>query len=156
MLVSLSLFCSFTCPTKLQKGCTTEQRPLLETGLGNLVRLWQRDMGLADLSDIPGGGAAGGLGAGLIAFCGGRLQPGLDMLADQQQLATRMDGAALVFTGEGQVDESSATGKVPMGVAARAKVRGIPCVALCGSVGPASALHGHGLSAVFSICKVLK
>ncbi|MEW6236352.1 MAG: glycerate kinase [Candidatus Omnitrophota bacterium] len=134
-----------------QKGATTEIIPLLEDGLANLAALWEKDMG-ATIGAMPGGGAAGGLGAGLAAFCGAEIRSGFDLIADYARLNEALDGASLAFTGEGKIDDSTRFGKVPAGVARRAKQKGVPAVVLGGSLcGDLSILHEAGIIAYFSL-----
>lgn len=73
------------------------------------------------VAEVPGAGAAGGLGAGVLAFLGGTLQPGIELLLDEAGFDRMLEGADLVFTGEGRIDWQSARGKVPVGVSRRAK-----------------------------------
>lgn len=87
------------------------------------------------VAEVPGAGAAGGLGAALLAL-GARLEPGFDRVAAEVRLAERIAGADLVLTGEGRLDAQSATGKVPWGVATLARAAGVPVVALAGQVVP--------------------
>ncbi len=101
---------------------------------------------------VPGSGAAGGLGAALVAFCGARIQRGIETLLDIIGLEDAMDGVDLVITGEGRMDSQSAFGKAPIGVAKRAKRHGIPVVAVVG--GRADDLGGvyeAGIDLVLSI-----
>lgn len=136
-----------------QKGATPAQVDRLDAGLGHLADLIQRDLGVA-CRDLPGAGAAGGLGAGLHAFLGAELKRGVDLVLDLVGLDERLAGADLVLTGEGQIDFQTAFGKAPAGVGARARARGIPCVAIAGSVGEGiDRLADVGIVAVFSLCR---
>jgi glycerate kinase len=135
-----------------QKGATPEQVERLEAGLANLADCIERDLGV-DIRDLPGAGAAGGLGAGLRAFLGAELRPGVDVVLETVGLAPALEGAAVVFTAEGALDEQTAYGKAPAGVASRAKERGIPCIALGGGVSDdLTSLHAAGVTAALSIC----
>ncbi len=135
-----------------QKGASPQEVEALERGLANLARVIHADLGL-DVAAMPGAGAAGGLGAGLYAFLGAELVPGIDLLLELVGLDDKLTDADLVLTGEGQIDFQTAFGKAPAGVAARARSRGIPCLALAGSVGHnLGELHQRGIDAVFSIC----
>ncbi len=135
-----------------QKGATPRQVEELDRGLANLAEVIRADLGI-DVTGLEGGGAAGGLGAGLYAFLGAELVPGIDLLLDLVGLDRKLRDADLVLTGEGQIDFQTAFGKAPAGVAARARARGVPCLALAGSVGrDLGELHGLGIDAVFSIC----
>ena len=133
-----------------QKGATPEMQAELDAGLINMARVIERDLGVR-VAEVPGAGAAGGLGAGVLAFLGGRLLPGIELLLDEAGFDEMLEGADLVFTGEGRIDWQSARGKVPVGVSRRAKKRGIPCVALCGSIGQgAEAVYDEGVTAIFT------
>ncbi|MEN6595239.1 MAG: glycerate kinase [Clostridiaceae bacterium] len=133
-----------------QKGASEEMQAELDAGLVNMARVIERDLG-ASVAEVPGAGAAGGLGAGVLAFLGGQLQPGIELLLDEAGFDRMLEGADMVFTGEGRIDWQSARGKVPVGVSRRAKKHGIPCVALCGSVGQgAEAVYDEGITAIFT------
>jgi glycerate kinase len=134
-----------------QKGATPAQVELLEAGLENLAAIIARDLSL-DVRDVPGAGAAGGLGAGLMAFLGAKLSRGVDVILDALDFDTVLQGADLVLTAEGRADAQTAHGKAPAGVAARAKKHGVPCVLLAGSVADdAEVLREYGVTAVVSI-----
>jgi glycerate 2-kinase len=134
-----------------QKGASPEQVEELERGLANLSRAVARALGV-EVNDLPGAGAAGGLGAGLVAFFGARLQSGVATVLDAVDLRGKLTGADLVITAEGRVDAQSAFGKAPAGVAALAAELGVPCIVLAGSLGPGfEALYSHGVCGIFSI-----
>lgn len=134
-----------------QKGATPDQVKLLDDGLANLAEIIKRDLGM-EVRDLPGAGAAGGLGAGLYAFLGAELKRGVDLVLDLVGLDAKLAGANLVLTGEGQIDFQTAFGKAPAGVGAAAKRQGIPCVAIAGSVGNRiDNLNDVGIIAVFSL-----
>ena len=114
-----------------QKGASPEDVQWLERALGHMAAVILRDLGI-DVRDMPGGGAAGGLGAGLVAFLGARLRPGVDVVMDAVGLAARIGRADLVITGEGRFDRQSLRGKVPAGVLRAASAAGVPAVVLCG------------------------
>lgn len=116
-----------------QKGADDEMRNMLEEGSKNFARIVLRDLGV-DVSQIPGGGAAGGLGAGLAAFCGATLVGGAEYLLDTIDFDARLRGCDLVVTGEGRVDEKTLLGKGVMQIARRATESGIPCLVVCGAV----------------------
>jgi glycerate kinase len=98
------------------------------------------------VADIPGAGAAGGMGAALLGFTTATLRPGVDVVAEMADLAAALDATDLVITGEGRADEQTLAGKAAMGVALAAGKRGIPVVLLCGTLGPGSeALEVSGL-----------
>ncbi|MBN2711392.1 MAG: glycerate kinase [Planctomycetes bacterium] len=135
-----------------QKGATPEMVEQLEAGLSHLADLMQRDLG-KDIRALPGAGAAGGLGAGLCAFCEAELRPGMEVVLDLVRLDEKCAGADLVLTAEGQIDYQTAFGKAPAGVAGVAKKLGIPCAAIAGGIGEGiGQLHSIGIDAVFSLC----
>jgi len=134
-----------------QKGADAEQTDALEAGLANLAQVVKGALGL-DVNDMPGAGAAGGLGAGLVAFLGARMCNGAQTVMDAVGLRGKMQGSDLVITAEGRMDAQSAFGKTPVAVASVARELGIPAVALVGSVGSGSErVYDCGVSAVFSI-----
>jgi glycerate kinase len=135
-----------------QKGATPAQVAALEAGLAHLAERIAADLGL-EVRALAGAGAAGGLGAGLHAFLGAELRRGVDLVLDLVGLDEALAGADLVLTGEGQIDEQTAFGKAPAGVAERAKARGIGCIAIAGGIGPRiDRLHPIGIDAIFSLC----
>ena len=114
-----------------QKGATPDDVWVLDRALGHLASVVHRDMGIA-LRDEPGAGAAGGLGFGLLAFCGARLRRGVDVVMDAVSLPERIARADLAITGEGSFDAQSLHGKVPAGVIDAATAAGVPVAVLCG------------------------
>ncbi len=114
-----------------QKGASPEDVALLDTALGHFAAVVHRDLGL-DLRAVPGAGAAGGLAAGLMAFLGARLRPGVDVVIEAVGLRGQMEKADLVVTGEGMFDEQSLRGKAPAGVLRAAEEFRLPAVVLCG------------------------
>ena len=160
--VSVSVACDVTNPLtgdngasvvySPQKGATPEQVTRLDAGLANLARVVQLDLGVA-IADMPGAGAAGGLGGGLHAFVGADLKPGIDLVIDVVGLKDAIAGADLVLTAEGRIDRQTRFNKAPAGVARTAKAAGVPCIAICGGVGDGiESLYDIGIDAVFSIC----
>jgi len=136
-----------------QKGADPGQVERLEAGLANLAAVISRDLGI-EVRDLPGGGAAGGLGAGLHAFLGAKLRPGVELVLDLVGLDKKLEGADLVLTAEGRLDRQTAFGKAPAGVAKLAKAHGIPCFAFAGGIsGDVSSLRDVGITAVFPICR---
>jgi glycerate kinase len=134
-----------------QKGASPAQVEELEAGLRSLAGVIRRDLG-TDVEDLPGAGAAGGLGAGLVAFAGARLERGVEVVMESCRFRERLAGADLVITGEGRVDGQSAFGKTVAGVAAAAAERGVPVLVLAGSVGgDCGDLYDLGVTAVLSI-----
>ena len=116
-----------------QKGASPDQVAMLEEAMAILAERVRIDLGL-DVAELPGAGAGGGLGAGLVAFMGAELRPGPDVITDIVGLAARADGADLVITGEGSLDHQSLEGKVPAGVAAIAAQAGAACLAVAGRI----------------------
>ena len=134
-----------------QKGGWPEVVEELDRALENLSRVIKRSLGL-DVRDQPGAGAAGGLGAGLMAFLNAEMGAGIDLVCQVLGLEDRLIGADLVITGEGRVDASTIYDKAPVGVARRAKVRGIPVIAMAGSLGTGyEEVYKHGIDAVVPI-----
>ena len=113
-----------------QKGATTAQVAFLERRLQRLAQIYRDEYG-TDVSATPGAGAAGGLAGGLLAV-GGRIEPGFDVIAEQVGLDEHLQGADLVVTGEGYLDEESFNGKVVGGVTAWAAEHSVPVVAIVG------------------------
>jgi glycerate kinase len=114
-----------------QKGASPEDVLLLDRALGHLAAVIHRDLGV-DVRELPGGGAAGGMGAGLVAFAGARLRRGIDVVMEAVGFPDRLSAADLVLTGEGKVDASSLSGKVVGGVLAAARAAEKPAIVLCG------------------------
>ena len=135
-----------------QKGASPEMVAELDRNLARLATIIERDLGRS-VAEIPGAGAAGGLGAGLVAFAGGKLESGVDLVLGAVRLADRLRAADLCLTGEGALDAQSAFGKTIAGVARLANSMGVPTFALAGSIGEgAEQTLAHGLDAYFSIC----
>ncbi|WP_462319963.1 glycerate kinase [Halochromatium sp.] len=135
-----------------QKGASPTTVEMLDAGLQNLAERLRQDLD-CDPEKVPGAGAAGGLGAGLMAFCAAELRPGAELVLDLVGLDQALKGADLVLTAEGQIDAQTASGKAPAAVAARAQRDGIPCIGIAGGIGEQiDSLHGRGLDAVFSLC----
>ena len=134
-----------------QKGATPEMVAELDAALGHFAEVARRDTG-ADIRDVPGSGAAGGLGGGLIAFLAGELRSGVDIVLDAVRLDRYLEGADLVITGEGCMDRQTLYNKAPIGVARRAAARGVPVIAISGSLGEGYGLvHAHGIEATAAI-----
>ncbi len=134
-----------------QKGATEEMVVQLNAALAHYADVINRDLNI-DIRDVPGAGAAGGLGAGLIAFLKARLLPGIDIVIQATGLVKHLKDAALVFTGEGRIDSQTAHGKVPVGVARKAKTFGLPVIAIAGGIGDGyQAVYEQGIDAVCSI-----
>ncbi len=134
-----------------QKGATPEMVRKLDGYLINYARILKRDLGL-EVDRVPGAGAAGGLGAGLMAFLGAQLKSGVEIVIEASKLEEKLAGADLVVTGEGKLDRQTAFGKAPVGVARLAKKHGIPVVAIGGALADdAGEVLDHGIDAIFSI-----
>jgi glycerate kinase len=118
-----------------QKGATAAEVELLDDGLKNLAALIRRDVG-TDIERLPGAGAAGGLGGGLMAFAGANAVPGIQRILAAVDFDKRLDGVTLCLTGEGRIDAQSVSGKASVGVAGAAAARGVPTIALVGATGP--------------------
>mgnify|MGYP000713244987 CR=1 FL=1 len=134
-----------------QKGASEEDVATLEENLSHFAELIAGQHG-KDIRNIEGTGAAGGLSAGLIAFIGGEIQSGIDLLLEYNQFEEELKQVDLVITGEGQMDEQTVYGKGPIGVARLAKEYDIPTIALVGGLNVHdTVLHEAGINAVFSI-----
>ena len=134
-----------------QKGATSELVERLDAALSRFAEIIERDLGRT-VRDNPGGGAAGGLGAGLMAFLNANLKAGVDIVLDAVDLDAHLEDADLVITGEGQIDHSTIFNKAPVGVAERAKKRGIPVIAIAGGLGEGyRETHEKGIDAAFTL-----
>jgi glycerate kinase len=114
-----------------QKGATPEDVALLDGALGHFAAVIHRDLGV-DVRTLPGAGAAGGLGAGLVAFLGAHLRPGVEVVMDAVRFRERLEGIDVVVTGEGTFDVQSLRGKAPAGVLREAAMARVAAVVLCG------------------------
>lgn len=134
-----------------QKGVTEETFNILESGMKNYERLIKETTGM-DMSKVPGSGAAGGLGAALVAFFGAVLKPGIDTILDYVRFEELIEGADLVITGEGRIDGQSLYGKVPVGIARRCKSKGVKVIAIVGGMGPgAQKVYDCGIASIMPI-----
>ena len=134
-----------------QKGATREMVAQLDAALAHYAEVILRDLGI-DIRDVPGAGAAGGLGAGLMTFLKAKLLPGIEIVIQATNLTEHLKDANLVFTGEGRIDGQTAHGKVPVGVARKAKAFGLPVIAIVGGIsGGYQTVYEQGIDAVFSI-----
>ncbi|MEK6571216.1 MAG: glycerate kinase, partial [Bacteroidota bacterium] len=116
-----------------QKGATIADVELLDRALQHYDLLIRRDVGV-DVLELAGSGAAGGLGAGCVAFLNARIQSGVEFVLNELHFDEKLVGASLIITGEGKVDEQTTFGKAITGVVRRAKALNIPVVAIAGSV----------------------
>ncbi|NPV53838.1 MAG: glycerate kinase [Firmicutes bacterium] len=134
-----------------QKGATPEMVEELDKALAHYARVIERDLGKR-VAELPGAGAAGGLGAGLVAFLGAALRPGVNIVVDAVRLEEHMRRADVVITGEGRMDFQSVYGKTPIGVAAVARRYGVPVIAIAGGLGDDfEAVYDHGIDAALSM-----
>lgn len=134
-----------------QKGATPEMVTNLDHALAHYAACIKQDLGI-DVLSLEGGGAAGGMGAALFAFCGAKLRPGIDIVTEALHLDTLVADANLVITGEGRMDSQTIHGKVPVGVARVAKRYHIPVIGIAGSLtADVGVVHQHGIDAVFSV-----
>ena len=134
-----------------QKGATPEMLPKLDSNLRHFAEIVRQQLGI-DVEHVPGAGAAGGLGAGLMAFLKAKLKRGTEIVFELVKLEEKIASADIVITGEGQIDAQTVFGKTPIGVAKLAKRYGKPVIAIAGSIGEgAESVHSHGIDAIFSI-----
>ncbi len=159
--VSLTVMCDITNPLYgetgaafvfgPQKGADDACLRELDEGLRHLAAVIRRDLGV-DVSTLPGGGAAGGMGAGMAAFLGAALTPGIQVVLEAVGFDGALQGADVVFTGEGRIDSQSLGGKAVIGVSRRAKKAGVPVIAVVGCMGQGfEGAYQEGVSAIFSI-----
>ncbi|MGO3732204.1 MAG: glycerate kinase [Vagococcus sp.] len=136
-----------------QKGATVEMVDILEKNLNHYADIVNRDLSLPyDLKKLAGGGAAGGLGAGLVAFTGAYLKRGIDIIIDHTKLEQTIKDADFVFTGEGGIDSQTKYWKTPFGVAQMAQKYNIPVISCSGYVGSdIDVLYESGFTAIFGI-----
>ena len=133
-----------------QKGADAEKIKSLDAGLRHFGDVLRSQLGI-DVSQMPGAGAAGGMGAGCVALLGGTIQSGIDAVLDVTGFDRQLEGADLVITGEGRIDSQSADGKVVSGVARRTRAKGVPLIAIAGGIADsAGAVYDIGVSAMFS------
>lgn len=134
-----------------QKGATPEMIETLEQGMLNYAKVLNNEFG-TDYSNISGAGAAGGLGAGLMAFCNAQIRSGFELIAELTDLEQQIGSADLVFTGEGKIDSQTAYGKTISGIAKLCKKHHVPLIALAGMVsGDLTQLYNQGLTSAFAI-----
>lgn len=137
-----------------QKGADAAMVEYLDQGLYHLAEIARRDLN-CDILDMPGAGAAGGMGGGMVAFFGSSLQMGIETVLDTVGFDQLLEGADLVFSGEGKIDFQSLRGKVVIGVARRAKRAGVPLIAVVGDIGDQiEGAYEEGVSAIFSTNRV--
>ena len=134
-----------------QKGADAAMIARLDKGLRKLDAVMKKDLGVS-VADVPGAGAAGGMGAGCMAFLHAELKPGIECVLDTIGFDAMLEDAELVITGEGRIDSQSVHGKVISGIAKRTRSRGIPLIALVGGIAEgAEAGYDLGVTAMFGI-----
>jgi glycerate 2-kinase len=134
-----------------QKGANPEKVKLLEEGMIHLSGLIMQKKGI-NLEEIPGSGAAGGLGGGLLAFLGARLKPGVEIILQSVNFSKNLKKVDLVITGEGKIDSQTINGKVISGILKESQKAGVPVIALAGQLDAGfEILYEKGLTAAFSI-----
>ena len=134
-----------------QKGADAEMVKFLDDGLRHVGEAIRKDLG-RDLTEVPGGGAAGAMGVGMVAFFGSTLQMGIETVLDTVNFDAILAGADAVFTGEGKLDTQSLRGKVVIGVARRAKKQNVPVIAVVGGADlDVDEAYDEGVKAIFTI-----
>lgn len=133
-----------------QKGANSEMVQALDANLAHYAGVLKEQLG-KDIIDFPGAGAAGGLGAGLLAFTSAELRSGIELVIDFTDLEQKVKMADFVLTGEGGIDFQTQYGKTPYGVAQAAKKYRKPVIALAGYVGEVDVLYDKGIDAIFGI-----
>ncbi|AYH49310.1 glycerate kinase [Dickeya fangzhongdai] len=134
-----------------QKGATEAMVEQLDQALRHYAGVIRNDLDI-DVEQVPGAGAAGGMGAALLAFCGAELRRGIEIVTEALGLDELVRDASLVITGEGRIDSQTIHGKVPIGVASVAKRYHKPVIGIAGSLtADVGVVHDHGLDAVFSV-----
>ncbi len=133
-----------------QKGANAEDEIFLEQGIAHVIALCEGATG-KDVKNLPGAGAAGGLGAGLLAFTNASIQSGVETVLDMLDFEKALDGTNLVITGEGRMDYQSAFGKVAFGVGSLCKKANVPCIAIVGGLGErAEEMFEHGITSIIT------
>lgn len=134
-----------------QKGADQDMVKKLDANLAHLAEVVKKDTG-KNIALIPGSGAAGGMGAGMVAFFNSKLQMGIETVLDIVHFDELLRGTDLVISGEGKLDCQSLRGKVVVGVARRAKQNGVPLIAVVGDIDDnIENIYQEGVTAVFSI-----
>lgn len=134
-----------------QKGADAATVRELDAALDHYAAVIRRDLG-EDVRDVPGAGAAGGMGAGLLAFLRARIEPGVDIVFRALNVEQRIRRSSLVLTGEGRMDSQDIYGKAPMAVASLANQFGVPVIAIVGSTSrDYRIVFDHGLDAVMGV-----
>lgn len=134
-----------------QKGADIDTVKELDRNLKHLSNIILKSL-KKDVCNMPGAGAAGGMGAGIVAFLNGNLKSGIDTVLDFIEFEKLSINADMIFTGEGKIDSQSLRGKVVIGIAQRAKKQNIPVIAIVGTIGEgAEGAYDMGVSSIFSI-----
>jgi len=134
-----------------QKGASKDQVKELDQGLKHIAEIIKDDLG-KEVNEIPGAGAAGGLGAGLSAFLDAKLRPGIKIVMEASKLREKMKKVDLVVTGEGKIDGQTASGKTPVGVSRIAKKEELPVIAVAGTIGEdAEKVYDEGIDFLYSV-----
>ncbi|EPE5849450.1 glycerate kinase [Vibrio vulnificus] len=134
-----------------QKGATPEMVTILDENLAHYAAIIKQQLG-ADVRDMAGAGAAGGMGAALLGLLNAELRPGIEIVMDAVRLDEIVADADLVITGEGRIDSQTIHGKTPIGVARTAKKHGLPVIGIAGCLSAdCGVVHEHGLDAVFAV-----
>ncbi len=137
-----------------QKGADPSAVVRLDEGLSHLAEVVRRDLEM-EIETVPGAGAAGGMGGGMLAFFGSGLEMGIKVVLDTVRFDDLIRDADCIFTGEGKLDSQSLGGKVVIGVARRAKAQGVPVLAVVGDIeDPVEEAYKEGVSGIFSINRV--
>ncbi|NLJ70826.1 MAG: glycerate kinase [Clostridiaceae bacterium] len=137
-----------------QKGATESDVIALDAGLKNFAEIVKRDVGV-DIIDVPGAGAAGGIGGGFYGLLNGKLEMGIDVILDIVKFDELLADTSIVFTGEGKIDSQSLGGKVVIGIAKRAKKQNVPLVAVVGDIGDnMDEAYDYGVTAIMSTNRV--
>ncbi len=139
-----------------QKGATEEMVVLLDAGVKHFCDLLKEQHNI-DVSTLEGGGAAGAMGAGIYALLGAKMEMGIDVVLDTVNFNEIAQGADVVFSGEGRIDNQSLRGKVVIGIAKRAKLINVPLIAVVGDIGDdMDSAYDMGVTSIFSINRVAK
>ncbi|MFA0541428.1 glycerate kinase [Vibrio sp. 10N.222.52.B7] len=134
-----------------QKGATPDMVELLDANLAHYASIMKNQLGV-DVIDLPGAGAAGGLGAALVGLLNAELRPGINIVMDAVNLDEIVSDADLVITGEGRIDSQTIHGKTPIGVARTAKKHKLPVIGIAGCLASdCGVVHEHGIDAVFAV-----
>lgn len=134
-----------------QKGATQEMVNRLDKSLLHFANIIKKELH-KNVDRVPGAGAAGGMGAGMLAFFNAELKRGIDIITQTLKLETHLEGAELVITGEGKIDGQTIFGKTPIGVAKLAKKKGIPVIGIAGYIEDKNGrVREEGIDALFSI-----